>query len=141
MSDIPPQTEPAPSETADAEARLNQVLFEIKAQAAVVAAAAHAQAARRRGLSTQALLAMIVILMLPALLWVLATDTIPAGNEPAFNIAMGALLSAATAVIAFYFGSTKGARDRDDRREQLVQAQADAAYIEQGGQAAGRGGA
>lgn len=53
-----------------------------------------------------------VVLMLFLVIWGLFFVRIPPENKETLTLVLGALLTSATAVIAFYFGSTQGSKDK-----------------------------
>lgn len=48
------------------------------------------------------------------LLYLLVYQSIPAENKDILNIVVGALIASFTAVVGYYFGSSKGSSDKND---------------------------
>jgi hypothetical protein len=65
---------------------------------------------------TQRLIAFTVVVSFIAIIviWLFHAPTGDAASNAVLNILMGALAAAFGAVITFYFGSSKGSKDKDD---------------------------
>lgn len=59
------------------------------------------------------LLAVVFVSGFFARVWVILRYTIPAENRDAVNLLLGALVGAVTTILSFYFGSSRGSREKD----------------------------
>jgi len=59
-------------------------------------------------------LAGAVVVGFFALMYLLVYHAIPAENKEILNIVVGALIASFTAVVGYYFGSSKGSSDKNE---------------------------
>jgi hypothetical protein len=58
-------------------------------------------------------LAVVFVTGFFALVWIMLRYTIPVENRDAINLLLGALAGAVTTILSFYFGSSRGSREKD----------------------------
>ena len=65
---------------------------------------------------TQRLLAFIIVVafIIVIVIWLFHAPTGDAGSNAVLNMLMGSLAAMAGGVVTFYFGSSKGSKDKDD---------------------------
>lgn len=105
------------------EAKIAQDAQETARLQAIMGDMANARAATANPLiaKTQVGLACFVMLMFCGVLFLMGTRGVPQGTETLFNVMLGALIAAETAIIAFFFGNSTSAHSANAAMANMAQ--------------------
>ncbi len=56
----------------------------------------------------------LIVLMFFAILYLLVFNKVPESNREVLNIMLGALVGSFSSVVGYYYGSSKGSKDKTD---------------------------